>query len=605
MKSRLKLNILIINLFIFINYSCEDYLETQSKSTFTEDITFSNLDFATKAVYGIYDRLANNNFYGFAVGFHYPTDSDIEHANGNPDASRRDLSRYLATDGNTYTRNPWNYIYQSIERANICIDNLPESPIWEGEFAQQARRLYGEAKTLRALCYFELIRNYGDVPFSTQSTQDGDNFYLPKTDRDSIYEYLIADLKEVESYVPWMREIQTVERINKGFVKGLRARMALAYSGYSLRNKTHETRRGRHWEEYYRIAHQELSELVNSGQHHLYPNYEDYFKSLHAYMQDLQHGESLFEIGYGRAYSGRVANAIGMVFYTNPPNPKYGRASAEFGTNPYYYYSFDKNDQRREVNCALYNFASSQYTHQQRLISSHNGWRPTKWRKDWIVPAMGGANAEQNYTGVNWPIMRYTDIVLLHAETENELNNGPTQEAKDALIAVRQRAFHSDHWDKMVYHYTDSVSASKEDFFNAIVNERAWEFGGELVRKYDLIRWNLLGAKLKEMKEENLKIINDDPKYQHVPDRIFWRTGSDGETLEILNPDYRISNSSMPGWSSTTWLSGRSESNKNTLINSITRVASGYDETKNNHLFPISSTIITDSNGVLNNDQIP
>jgi starch-binding outer membrane protein, SusD/RagB family len=605
MKRRLNLNILFVSMIIFLGFSCEDYLDTNSKSTFTEETVFSNLDFATKAVLGVYDLLTGTNFYAYSVGFYYGCDNDIEHVTGNADASRRDLARFLGTDGNPYSSGPWNLIYQSIERANICIDNLPVSPIWEGEFAQQARRLYGEAKTLRALCYFELIRHFGDVPFSLHSTQDGDNFYLPKTDRDSIYEYLIEDLKEAESYVPWMREIQTVERINKGFVKGLRARMALAYSGYSLRNKTHETRRGRNWEKYYQIAHEELEELVNSGQHQLYPNYEDFFKSVHAYKQDLQYGESLFEIGFGRLYTGRVAQSFGMGFTTNPAEPKYGRAAAEFITNPYYYYSFDKSDLRREVNCALYNYASSSFPGQQRLIGSHNGWKPSKWRKSWIVPAMGGANAQQNYTGVNWPLMRYTDVVLLYAETENELNNGPTQAAKNAIAAVRKRAFTPDQWDKKVNNYIDSVSVSKEDFFNALVNERAWEFGGELLRKYDLVRWNLLGAKLKEMREENLKILNNDPKYQDIPNRVFWRTGSDGETLEILNPDYRISSSSMSGWSNTTWLSGLSANNKTTFTNIINLIAAGYDETKNNHLFPIAATVINDSNGVLNNDQIP
>lgn len=605
MKKRLHFNILIINIIIFFCFSCDDWLDTKSKSTFTEETAFSNLDFATKAVYGIYDRFAGTSFYGYSVSFYYGCDNDIEHVTGNPDASRRDLSRYLGTDGNPYSSGPWNLIYQTIERANICIDNLPVSPIWEGEYTEQARRLYGEAKTLRALCYFELVRHFGDVPFPTHSTQDGDNFYLPKTDRDSIYEYLIEDLKEAQLYVPWMREIQTVERVGKGFVKGLRARMALAYAGYSLRNKTHETRRGRDWEKYYRIAHEELTELVNSGQHHLYPNYEDFFKSMHAYKQDLQYGESLFEIGFGRLYTGRVAQSFGMGFTTSPAEPKYGRAAAEFITNPYYFYSFDNKDLRRDVNCALYNYASASYPGQQRLIGSHNGFKPTKWRKNWIVPAMGGANAEQNYTGVNWPLMRYTDAVLLFAETENELNNSPTQAAKEALISVRKRAFPADEWDIKVDHYVDSVSVSKDDFFNALVNERAWEFGGELYRKYDLVRWNLLGVKLKEMREENFKILNNDPKYRNVPNRIFWRTGSDGETLEILNPDYRISSSSMSGWSNTTWLSGLSAANKTTFTNLINQIAAGYDETKNNHLYPIAATVINESNGVLNNDQIP
>lgn len=580
--------------------SCDSYLNVESKSTFTEEVTFSNLDFATKAVLGIYANLASQNFYEYVVGFFFPCDSDIEHVYGNDDGSGRSLARYKADAGNAYIASPWKLLYQTIERANICLDNLPKSPIWEGEYAKEARRLYGEALTLRAMCYFELVRNWGDVPFPIKSFQDGDQYTLPKTDRDEIYEYMIEDLLKAQEYVPSMKEIQTVERISKGFVKGLRARMALAYAGYSLRNKTLETRRGRYWEEYYKIAHQECKEIMESGDYKLNPDYVSIFKNLHAYQMDLQYGESMYEIAFGRLYTGRVGQMLGMVFATNPADPKYGRAAAAFETNPYYYYSFNTKDVRRNVSCELYNYASSSYPGVQRLIGI-NGWRLTKWRKSWIVPAMGGEFKDVHYTGVNWPLMRYSDVVLMFTETENQIN-GPTQAAKDALASVRKRAFDEGTWDETITHYIDSVSVNKETFFDAIVNERAWEFGGEMIRKYDLVRWNLLGKKLKQVKEESLKIANNDPKWQNVPNYLYWKYAEDGETIEILNPDYRLPATNVPGYSRTSWMSG--VNNKSTLIKLLDDIASGFDETKNNHLFPIASSVITESNGVLTNDQM-
>jgi hypothetical protein len=65
----------------------------------------------------------------------------------------------------------WNNFYQAIEMANICIDYLPESEIWNGEDAETARYLYGQAVTLRALSYSWLINIWGDVPFNTKSIQ--------------------------------------------------------------------------------------------------------------------------------------------------------------------------------------------------------------------------------------------------------------------------------------------------------------------------------------------------------------------------------------------------------------------------------------------------
>src|SRR5690606_10004428 len=125
------------------------------------------LDFATKAVYGIYANLTENNLYEYTLGLFYKCDTDIEMQFSANDGARRSITHYAADEGNSQLIGPWNLLYQTIERANICIDNLPKSPIWEGEYAQQARQLYAEAVTLRAHCYYELISLWGDVPFVT------------------------------------------------------------------------------------------------------------------------------------------------------------------------------------------------------------------------------------------------------------------------------------------------------------------------------------------------------------------------------------------------------------------------------------------------------
>jgi hypothetical protein len=600
MKNYIKFGIILWSVFFMT--SCDDFLDSKSPSKFTEETTFDNLDYATKAVLSIYNNLMMTDTYETTLGYFYAMDSDIEFKAGdNDDGGAVSMCRYKANDGNSRLVNTWNLLYQTVERANICIDNLPVCPIWVGEYATEARRLYGESLTLRALCYLELMRNWGDVPFSRKSVQDGDNFYLPRTDRDEIYESMIEDLAEAQQYIPWMKDLGTAERITKGFVKGLRARMALAYAGYSSRTPT-ETRRGRNWEEYYRIAHQECKDVMESGKHQLNPSFEGIFKSILAYGQDTQFGEILFELAYGRTKSGRVGFFIGMQH--NSADNRFGQASSEVNTSPYYFYSFDTRDLRRNVSVELYSYREGgDNAGKQRMTTDwKNNFKMTKWRKSWITPSMGGDLRGASYTGVNWPLMRYSDIVLMFAETENELN-GPTAAAKEALSSVRRRAFSTDLWNTKVVHYVDSVSGSKNDFFNAIVDERAWEFGGEMLRKYDLVRWNLLGAKLKEAREENMKIATDDPKWQQVPDYIFWRYSSDGYTLDILNQDYRITETTIPGYTRSSWVAGqRTNTNYQTWL---IKVGDGFDETKNNHLYPIATSIILRSNGTLDNNMLP
>ncbi len=591
----------ILAMLLVSGSSCDNYLETHSNSIFTEETAFINLDFATKAVFGVYADLTSTSSYDLSM-IYFKADNDIEFILGGNDNSRRSVAHYSADDGNSILGSTWNLVFRTIERANICIEELPRSPIWEGEYANEARRLYGEAVTLRALCYYDLISLWGDVPFLIKSTQAGDNFYLPKTDRDEIYEYLIQELKDIEDYVPWMRETHTTERINKAFVKGLRARMALAYAGYSLRNKTHETRRGRHWQEYYKIANDECREIMESGRHQLNPSYENIFRTIHAYSQDLTYGEVIFEIAFGRLISGRTAQALGMLFATNPPDPLHGRANSEIRTSMHYYYSFDTKDLRRNTNVELYNYASTSFPGQQRLVAN-TGFGLSKWRRNWITPSMGGDLRDVQFTGINWPLMRYSDIVLMFAESENELY-GPTEAAQQALASVRQRAFAPADRLEKVTGYVNSVAASKEAFFKAIVDERAWELGGEMIRKNDLVRWNLLYTKIKEMKDESLKIMSNDPKYHWVPDYIFWRH-KDSEVIEILNPDYRLPGTAIEGYTRTNWFPLSSAGNITTFTNTLNIVANGLSETKNNHLAAIPATIIGATNGVLTNDQIP
>lgn len=591
----------VISLITFM-ISCEDFLTTNSQSVFTEESAFKNLDFANKAVFGIYERLTHRDYYSYYEIFsRYDTDIEIDYRV--EDGGYRSMNHYNTDSDWKTLGNMWDIRYETIERANICIDNLPKSVIWEGEFSEEARRLYGEAVTLRALTYFGLIKLWGDVPFKVKSTQAGDDIYLPKTDRDSIYEYLIQDLKDVEDFVPWMSE--TAERVNKAFVKGLRARMALTYSGYSLRNKTFETRRGRNWQEYIKIANQECLEIINSGRHNLNPNFGNIFKTLSSYSQDLNNKEVLFEVAHGRMVNGTLGTYFGMRFNSN--DPKYGRSSNNCKMPLNYFYSFNPKDLRRNVSVELYEYYDGNFLSIQRLVpNSGTSMAPCKWRKSWISPSMGGDNKSVMNTGINFPEMRYADILLMYAETENEINNGPTQEAKNALSLIRKRAFPETSLSTEVVEYVDLVSSSKEDFFNAIVNERAWEFGGEFIRKNDLIRWNILGPKIKQMKEEVIKIIIDDPKYANlVPDYIFWKYEDDNETLNILNPDYRLPSTPINGYTRSNWFPKMSEKDKTSLLTDLNNIGKGYNEQKNNHLNPLPSGVIAASQGILTDDQIP
>jgi starch-binding outer membrane protein, SusD/RagB family len=131
--------------------------------------------------------------------------------------------------------NAWAMFYQGIERANIAIRGLRNHGDVENN--PQLAQLLGEVLTLRAVVYNDLIKGWGDVPARFEPV-NAETVYLPRSDRDVIYKQLLADLEEAAELVAWPNETpmtRSTERVNKAFVKGLRARLALAAGGYGQR----------------------------------------------------------------------------------------------------------------------------------------------------------------------------------------------------------------------------------------------------------------------------------------------------------------------------------------------------------------------------------
>jgi len=443
------------------------------------------------------------------------------------------------------------------------------------------RRMYGEALTLRALFYYELIRNWGDVPFKAWAAQAGDDFNLPKTDRDSIYDVIIDDLLLAETLVPWRSEVALDERITKGAVKGLLARIALARGGYSLRRESNTMERSTDYLDYYQIARDQCLEIMRSGEHMLNPDYENIFRRMCRFQLDGQFGENMWEVGMGQNVSGEVGYYIGNKSHDNST---WGRGNPGLQAVPTYFISFDSLDKRRDVTIAIYEIDEDD----NRLLREFTDINLAKWRREWMEPVFPGT---AKYTGINWILLRYSDILLMFAEADNELNQSPTSEAIAALRSVRDRAFAPDT-DKM-----PPVPDNYADFFNAIVQERAWEFGGENIRKYDLIRWNLLGTKLAEVKENLQKLYTGEEPYQDVPRRLVWRNNV--SNLQILNLSVMMDSVDIAARDSVLW------PNVTDWADNITEeyidLLAMYFTTNHGELLPIHIKII-DINTKLRND---
>ncbi|MCA1745714.1 MAG: RagB/SusD family nutrient uptake outer membrane protein, partial [Bacteroidales bacterium] len=347
---------------VFISFSaCEDFLETTSKSSQAVDVTFESVNDANLALLGAYALMNEDAMYSSRMSIFWMTNTDIEitsfGATDYRNADRRGLSNFLSRptmDMNDISRG-WNTIYQAIERLNLVIANVPTSSVVanDDDNAKMMWHYYAEALTLRALMYTELCRNFGDVPFRTEPASD-ETFYVERTDRDVIYEQLIADLDEAEAYLNYVGQGQynTVERVTKGFAKGLKARIALYRAGYSIRANG-ETKQGTNPEVYYAIAKTETEELIEDGVHGLNPDFRNHFIQQTRHQIDNNFRESLFEVGFGIGRSGEIGYSNGTRF--NNPNAYAGRGTQGYvNTSPVFFYSYDEYDSRREATVDIF-----------------------------------------------------------------------------------------------------------------------------------------------------------------------------------------------------------------------------------------------------------
>lgn len=644
--------------------SCKDFLDQQPVSESSEALLFHNPNSALQAVLGTYTVMTGTNGYGARLSLAFPFDTDemIGNPNGAITEDQRRLGAYDILPSNSYLAGTFNNLYTGIERANVCIKNIPLMDMYtNGSDVQQRdlKRLHGEALTLRAFYYAELIKIWGDVPAIYEPSSTFTNFDVPKTDRDVIYDKILEDLAVAADLVPWRTEpgSSTDERISKGAVKALRARIALFCGGYSLRRDSRTMQRRPDYIKYYTIAKEECESIMASNLHALNSNFQAIWDE-QILDGKVEQGEVLFEVAMG----GDNASTDSQLGTWNGIRVTIG--STRVGQNrnfavPSLFYKYSPFDKRRDVSIAPFDIVNGNH-----LVTSLLGGADGKWRVNWITPTV---TALKQFYGINWAVIRYSDVLLMYAEAVNEINGGPTAEAIDAVNRVRRRGFTAGAIKTITVTnggsgYTTAPSVtisggggtgatavatisdgqvvsvdlvnpgagytsnpviafsggdgtgatvasartvladadltpaqtiSKEAFFTALQEERLLEFVGEGIRKYDLIRWNLLGTKIAETKAELIKMVNKTAPYDTYPLQMFYRPNS--PVLTWGNSFYKPSPQTVSGFTAVNWLAAI------TTANSVDKFAANFTPNKS-ELYPIATTIIEASHGVITQD---
>ena len=580
--------------------SCD--MDAPSVSALDGSTVYSTYSLAEAEVMSIHVSFGETNSYRGRFLPYYGVNTDVEVMNS-PDLTKAgddnkyDLSNYntsptngqMNTDNNAYAK-----FYEGIERANLAIEGLRQYGDIENN--KDMAQLLGEALTLRAVIYNDLIKAWGDVP--ARFVPNGpDNVYLPRTNRDAIYKVLLADLKEAEDYCYWPNENKitlTTERVSKAFVKALRARIALYAGGYGLRGDGYRLSKDPELTPalMYQIAKEECEDIINAGCNKL-GEFKDNFLKL---CQDnvAAGGESIWEIPFS-AGRGRVLYTWGVKHNAKDQYTQQAQGGVN-GPIAFLYYDYDVDDIRRDITCVPYEWSKDLVNGNAHVtFRAINKWCFGKLRYEWMNRIVTSTNDD----GVNFQYMRLADVYLMAAEAENELGN--TSAAWNYMRPVLARVLPAAKVSALQAKYT----ASQQAFREGIYEQRALEFAGEQLRKPDLVRWGIIDQKMAEAKQKLINLQQRTGAYAGLPDKAYINNAEDKDKIEIygLNKgedDKDYIETIKEEWSSKNWFVSNGE-----YVLTDAYIDGLYTVQPSTHcLWPIWKTFIDKSNGYLNNDGV-
>ena len=581
--------------------SCD--MDAPTISTLDETSVFSTYSLAEAEVMSIHISFGETNSYRGRFLPYYGLNTDLETGSGtypslkDQATDKQGLWNYstLSTNGQMNTdNNAYAKFYEGIERANLAIEGIRKHGNIEAN--ADMRHLLGEALTLRAVVYNDLVKAWGDVPARFEPNNPT-NVYMPRANKDEIYKQLLADLAEAEEYCYWPKEssiTKSTERVSKAFVKGLRARIALYACGYALRGDGY--RRSNDPElsqdKMMQIVKDECLDVINQGSNKL----GDFKSNFVKLCQDnvTAGDESLWEIPFSDG-RGRVLYTWGVKHNAKDQYTQQAQGGVN-GPLPYLYYDYDVDDIRRDITCVPYDWSkelTEGKSHQQ--LRAINKWCFGKLRYEWMKRIVTSTNDD----GVNWQYMRLADVYLMAAEAVNYLD-GPSS-AWQYMKPVLDRALPAEKVAALQAKYT----ASKEAFQAGIVEQRAFEFAGEALRKADLVRWGIIDEKMAEAKQKLTDLANRQGAYADLPVKIYWKLADNGEDILIYglnhgDTDDQGSNLKEEGYTAKDWFVASKDGSN--IITDDYIEGLYVKQPSLNCLWPIWQTFIDKSNNMLNND---
>ena len=430
--------IFIILILPFIYVSCSNELDLAPISTPSAAIFLNSDADVEVAVNAAYDALQQQGLYGESLYylFEVRSDNSDESSLGGRGGIISDIDLFSVRSSNSLLEATWKDAYLGIQRCNAVLNRIDNINM---DASTKAIRK-GEVQFIRGLIYFNLVRIFGDVPLVIKETTDPfEAFGEGRDSASTVYTQIVTDLTAAANALPTSQSV--VGKATKGAAYALLGKVELTLGNYS----------------------EAISALGNITGYSLVPNYEDIFGE-----SNENNVESIFEVQYvsGQGSSFSVngeGSGIGEgSVYSNLFGPFGGGALVVNGSSngsnrptQDLWDSYDPTDLRRDVNIGVFG--------------------GVLYPKKLVAPTAGPLDSD-----INSIVLRYADVLLMHAEALNEQGYVADGTAFKLINRVRNRAGLAD--------LTSATITNQSEFKLAVEQERRWELAFENHRWPDLVR---------------------------------------------------------------------------------------------------------------------
>lgn len=416
--------------------SCKNLLDTTPLDFLSPVNYYETEDQLRSALAGVYDRLARPETYSDQMLGRMGLDADEAYYAGSSKKSGVAVYNVEASDPDV--ANNWEWWYVGINRANILLENINKAPMDEEERAA----IKGEALFLRAYYHFMLVSKWGDIPLMLKSISSADETNSPRIPVEEVYEQIIKDMTEAEGLVKSAGQVTDAGHVNKSAVRGILARVCLYMAGAPV-NDVSKYVEARKW------ALKVMNPDPESGfQHSLNPSYSDVFIKMCQDQYDLR--ESIWEVEYqgngtgGFNETGRVGSNNGIKYTGEDPDYGYSYGLIQITGRFWHlfpnYESLLSEDERRDWSVSPYKTTGTPVVETPYTIAEIYERSSGKWRRELEVVSPKAKNSGP----INFPLLRYSDVLLMFAEADNMVNGSPSADAIEAVNKVRRRAYGKD-----------------------------------------------------------------------------------------------------------------------------------------------------------------